>query len=126
MGASRRVLVLTMVVAAAVALSGCLVPRPPGEGTLRYRDLTFSGVTVTRDIQYGSAVNQSGATQALRLDLYRPTGDTLTRRPAIVFVHGGGFTGGDKASGVAPDMANHFARLGYVTVSINYRLISGS
>ena len=55
MGPSRRVLVLAMVVASAVVLSGCLVPRPPGDGSLRYRDLTFSGVTVTRDLQYGSA-----------------------------------------------------------------------
>jgi acetyl esterase/lipase len=113
-----------MVVAAAVVLSGCLVPRPPGDGSLRYRDLTFSGVTVTRDLQYGSAVNTRGVRQALLLDLYRPTDDTQTRRPAIVFAHGGGFSGGDKASGVSSDMANHFARLGYVTVSINYRLIT--
>ena len=117
--------VLAVLLAAAVVLSGCLVPRPPGEGSLRYRDLTFSGVTVTRDHQYGSAVNSSGATQALRLDLYQPTGDSQTRRPAIVFVHGGGFSGGDKAGGVSPDMATHFARLGYVAVSINYRLITG-
>ncbi len=37
-------------------------------------------------------------------------------------MHGGGFTAGDKASGAGK--ANYFARLGYVVVSINYRLLS--
>jgi dipeptidyl aminopeptidase/acylaminoacyl peptidase len=39
-----------------------------------------------------------------------------------VWVHGGGFTMGDKSSGRAK--ATFFARLGYVAVSINYRLLS--
>ena len=125
MGSSKRLLVLAMVAAGAVVLSGCLVPRPPGNGTLRYRDTVFSAVTVTSNLQYGSAVNSSGVNQALLLDLYQPTGDTLTSRPAIVFVHGGGFSGGDKARDVAPLMATEFAKRGYVTVSINYRLIAG-
>jgi acetyl esterase/lipase len=124
MGASKRLLVLATIAAAAVVLSGCLVPRPPGNAPLRYRDTVFSGVTLTSNLQYGSAVNQSGVNQALLLDLRQPTGDTRTSRPALVFVHGGGFSGGDKASGVAPDMATEFAKRGYVTVSINYRLIS--
>jgi acetyl esterase/lipase len=122
----KRTLTLAVLAVAGIVLSGCLVPRPPGDGKLRYRDQVFSTVTLMRDLQYGSAVNSTGATQALKLDLYQPTGDTRTSRPAIVFVHGGGFTGGDKASGVSPDMANYFAQLGYVTVSINYRLIEGS
>ena len=41
-----------------------------------------------------------------------------------MFVHGGGFSGGDKGSGPSADMARTYARHGYVTVSINYRLIS--
>ena len=94
MGSSKRLLVLAMVAAGAVVLSGCLVPRPPGNGTLRYRDTVFSAVTVTSNLQYGSAVNQSGVNQALLLDLRQPTGDNRTSRPAIVFVHGGGFSGG--------------------------------
>jgi acetyl esterase/lipase len=57
------------------------------------------------------------------LDLYRPTGDTQTQRPAIVWVHGGGFSAGDKSSGPSADLAQKFAKLGYVTVSINYRLL---
>ena len=106
----------------ATLLAGCTVPRPPGDGTLRYRDQVFSGVTATTDITYGSAPGADGNPVALKLDLYQPTGDTAAKRPALVWVHGGGFTMGDKSSGRA--RATFFARLGYVAVSINYRLLS--
>jgi para-nitrobenzyl esterase len=103
-------------------LAGCTVPRPPGDGPLRYRDQVFSGVTVTNDLTYGSAPDREGNPVTLTLDLYQPAGDQVARRPALVWVHGGGFTSGDKSSGRA--RASFFARLGYVAVSINYRLLS--
>ena len=106
----------------ATLLAGCTVPRPPGDGTLRYRDQVFSAATVTNDITYGSAPGADGNPVALKLDLYQPTGDTVAKRPALVWVHGGGFTAGDKSSGRSK--ATFFARLGYVAVSINYRLLS--
>jgi dipeptidyl aminopeptidase/acylaminoacyl peptidase len=106
----------------ATLLAGCTVPRPPGDGQLRYRDQVFAAATVTNDLTYGSAPGADGNPVALKLDLYQPTGDTLARRPAILWVHGGGFTSGDKSSGRA--RATFFARLGYVAVSINYRLLS--
>jgi acetyl esterase/lipase len=106
----------------AILLTGCTVPRPSGDGALRYRDQVFSSVTTTTDLTYGSAPDADGNPVALKLDLYQPTGDTIAKRPALVWVHGGGFTMGDKGSGRA--RATFFARLGYVAVSINYRLLS--
>jgi acetyl esterase/lipase len=106
----------------AALLTGCTVPRPPGDGTLRYRDQFFSGVTATTDITYGSAPDADGNPVDLKLDLYQPTGDSAAKRPALVWVHGGGFTMGDKSSGRG--RVTFFARLGYVAVSINYRLLS--
>lgn len=124
-GAVKRWAALAAALVVVVVLAGCTVPKPPGAAPLRYRDQVFSGATVTRDIQYGSATPQGAGTPiALKLDLYQPTGDTLTQRPAAVFVHGGGFSGGDKGGGPSADFANTFAKLGYVTVSINYRLIA--
>jgi len=104
---------------------------PPGPAPLRYRDLVFSGVSTTSNVVYGSAVNNSGQTVTLMLDIYQPTGDAVTARPAIVWVHGGSFCCGDKTSGEIVDEANTFARKGYFNVSINYRLeppgcVSGS
>ncbi len=119
-----RLAAIVAALLALAALAGCTVPRPAGEGTIRYRDPVFTNVTITRDLQYGSAPSQSGETVALKLDLYQPAGDTQTRRPVLVWAHGGGYSGGDKASGIPPDVGNTFARLGYVVASINYRLIS--
>jgi dipeptidyl aminopeptidase/acylaminoacyl peptidase len=113
---------LVALVLGATLLAGCTVPRPPGDGQLRYRDQVFGAATVTNDLTYGSAPGADGNPVALKLDLYQPTGDTIAKRPALVWVHGGGFTSGDKASGRA--RATFFARLGYVAVSINYRLLS--
>jgi dienelactone hydrolase len=109
--------------AAIVVTAGCTVPRPEGDEPLRYRDQIFTDVTVTPDLAYGSAPDAQGSPVTLRLDLYRPAGDPLISRPALVWVHGGGFSGGDKGNVVPVDAANSFARLGYVVVSINYRLL---
>jgi dienelactone hydrolase len=98
------------------------VHRPSGDGPLRYRDLVFTNVVRANDIQYGTASDSSGNPVALRLDLFRPAGDTATNRPAVIWVHGGGFAVGDKTSGA--NFATYFARLGYVTASINYRLLA--
>lgn len=109
---------------ALLALAGCTVPQPGGAGTIRYRDPVFANTTQTSNLQYGSAPDSNGHPVALMLDLYQPTGDVVTARPAIVFVHGGGYCCGDKGGGPSADLAQRFAHLGYVTVSINYRLLA--
>jgi predicted esterase len=115
---------LAVVAALAIALiTGCTVPRPPGDSPLRYRDQVFSAVGITSDLQYGQAPDSNGDPVDLKLDLYQPTGDTETLRPALVWVHGGSFSGGDKTNFVPTDVANTFAKMGYVVVSINYRLL---
>jgi predicted esterase len=106
----------------AALLAGCTLPRPPGDGTIRYRDAIFQSVNVTRDIVYGNAPDLQGNPVDLKLDLYRPAGDTVNERPVLIWVHGGGFTTGDKSSGAT--QATFFARRGYVSASINYRLLS--
>jgi carboxylesterase type B len=83
-----------------------------------------SAVTTTNNVTYGSAVNLSGQTITLQLDMYQPTGDTITSRPAIVWVHGGSFCCGSKTSPEIVDEATTFANLGFVSASINYRLES--
>jgi acetyl esterase/lipase len=122
--ARRRRLLGLVLVALVVVATGCNFHlRPiPGDAPLRYRDAVFANVTKTSDLTYGSALNQSGVTQDLKLDLYQPTGDTIDARPAIVWVHGGSFRSGSKASPEIVDQATTFARQGYVTVAINYRL----
>ena len=111
-------------IVAVVVVAGCTVPAPPGAAPLRYRDAVFANITQTSNLQYGSAPDSNGNPVALLLDVYQPTGDTVAQRPAIVWVHGGGYCCGDKSGGPSADLAQKFAHLGYVTVSINYRLLA--
>jgi len=57
-----------------------------------------------------------------KLDLYFPGGSSRADRPAVVFIHGGGFTGGDKAEYRSASVSADLARAGYVVVSCNYVL----
>jgi acetyl esterase/lipase len=89
----------------------------------RYRDAVFGQITVQTNVPYGQAVSRSTQLpEALLLDLYEPAGDTVTDRPAIVLVHGGGFVAGTKSDPNYVQIAETFARRGYVAVSIDYRL----
>lgn len=116
----RSASLLALFVIAAFAAGAC---DPPPSGPQRYLDPVF-GSTMVADLAYGSAVDEHGATETLKLDLFTPSGDTAPVRPAIVFVHGGGFVGGDKAG--LRNEAKAYADRGYVTVSINYRLREGA
>jgi acetyl esterase/lipase len=106
----------------AAVLAGCTLPRPAGEGTLRYVDPVTTQVNVTNDLTYGSAPDNAGNPVDLKLDLYQPAGDAVTQRPALIWVHGGGFFTGDKAD--VAGRAVYFAQRGYVVAAINYRLLA--
>ncbi|SHJ99061.1 alpha/beta hydrolase [Hymenobacter psychrotolerans] len=89
----------------------------------RYYQPIFPNVTVTSGVVYGSAINFLGATQPLAMDIYQPTGDTVSRRPVIIFAHQGGFVTGSRTDAYMVDVCTRLARLGYVTASIDYRLL---
>ncbi len=123
----------------------CGLTPPPGPAPLRYRDpvfryLAYSPHNCLEDPifipsscasnVYGSAPDNAGNPVTLTLDLYQPaTGlagaaaDTATQRPAIVLVHGGYFCKGGAGSYPLPTLINTYGRMGFVVVSINYRLL---
>lgn len=107
---------------ALLALGLVLALAVPAGAAKRYRDQVFDKIKTRADLVYGSAP-VDGVAQELDLDLYKPKGDRARKRPAIVWVHGGGFANGDKRSDSAAEFARSFAHKGYVTVSINYRLL---
>ncbi len=74
------------------------------------------GVTVELDIAYREG------NDAWKLDLAMPSKKSDEPRPAIVFIHGGGWVGGDKRAGPFIGHALQYAAKGYVCVSVNYRL----
>lgn len=57
-----------------------------------------------------------------KLDLARPKVASSKPQPAIVFIHGGGWRGGDKGGGQWRSLPLEYASRGYVCVSVNYRL----
>lgn len=88
----------------------------------RFKNEVFTSIDSLKNIQYGQSTNIKGASEKLLLDLYLPSADTLKKRPLIVFIHGGGFENGDKGTGYPIDYATGFAKRGYASSSINYRL----
>jgi acetyl esterase/lipase len=77
-------------------------------------------VTVLRDVPYKSGEGLSeGERGRCKLDVYLPAekGDW----PVMVWFHGGGLTGGDKAKGTEL-VARYWAQQGVAVVSANYRL----
>lgn len=88
----------------------------------RYHDFVFPAADVTSNIVYGNNQDWSGANKVLKLDVYQPQGDTASLRPLLIFAHGGSFVGGSKSDAAIVSICTDFAKLGYVTASIDYRL----
>jgi acetyl esterase/lipase len=87
----------------------------------RFFQPVFPAVTVTSGVVYGSAAGVFG-TQPLLMDVYQPTGDATAQRPVIIVAHQGGFVTGSRTESYMVSICTQFARLGYVTASIDYRL----
>ncbi len=103
------------------AISSLLTAQSPC-ATGRYSTDTFTSVTTTSGIVYGSNITAGGTTQSLTMDIYQPAGDVATNRPLIIWAHGGSFIGGSSTDGDVVTLSQRFAKKGYVCVSINYRL----
>lgn len=79
----------------------------------------------TLNVVYGTAVNFMGQTDTLRMDIYQPiceAGLYNQPRPLMLIIHGGAFLAGSKDEASITDLCKQFARRGYVTAAINYRL----
>ncbi len=93
------------------------------DGRQRYLDTVFDSIEIQQDIVFGESITHAGKKEALLLDIYTPANDPLKNRPAILWIHGGGFRlQNDKSQSYIVEMATRFARRGYVCVSINYRV----
>lgn len=82
----------------------------------RYRSEIFNDVMIT-------SVFYSDIHTSLQMDVYQPLGDTFFQRPVIIFAHAGQFLNGNASSDpAAVEFCTRFAKRGYVTCSIDYRL----
>ncbi len=91
--------------------------------TGRYISPIFGNVTLTTNVQYGSAApHNSTNLSPLALDIYEPTGDTAALRPLVICIYGGSFIGGSKEAQDIRKWCDTLANLGYITVAHNYRV----
>jgi acetyl esterase/lipase len=76
-------------------------------------------IVTQQDVPYGKA----GA-HPLLLDVYEPAAPSPGLRPAVILIHGGGWTSFDKTT--MRGMGTFLARSGYVAFSVDYRLMHGA
>jgi hypothetical protein len=87
---------------------------------MRYRTEVFTEVDATLAQKFGEGTTIAGNFQELFLDVYEPAGDEVAMRPLLILAFGGSFISGERAD-MAP-LCEAYARMGYVAVSIDYRL----
>lgn len=61
--------------------------------------------------------------KSLQLDIYKPI-NLVKPSPLLVFIHGGGWTGGKRSDYLVYLLA--FAKKGYITATVSYRLVKDS
>ncbi len=93
------------------------------QGCDEFRYLNEIATTTSKvTVQFGENVNGLGLDEVLEMDIYTPDGDSRTDRPVIIYAFGGSFIGGSRAE--VSGFCERYARKGYVTAAIDYRLYS--
>ena len=88
------------------------------------REQALSGSSSVPDnVELRENVAYREGNEKWKIDLMLPKNREGKLCPVIVFIHGGGWRNGDKASGVFRDYPLEYASRGYVCASINYRLV---
>lgn len=91
----------------------CLLAIAPG---LRAEN----GIVLKSDIAF------LGADRGEKLDAYLPSAEFPRPRPAVIFIHGGGWSGGSKSDARSREFCTALAERGYVAFSIDYLLNKAS
>jgi acetyl esterase/lipase len=109
--ATWRLALVAVLVSAGLALSTAASAQSAATPTAAKR------IVVLDDIAY-----RSGPSSSWRLDLAMPEGFGPSPKPAIVIIHGGGWTAGSRRARPYRSMLTEYALKGYVTLSVGYRL----
>lgn len=92
----------------------------------RYKDRVFTETVIQKDLSYASAEHPGIKDTYYLFDLYEPKADESTKRPLIIWMHGGGFTFGSKKAAGIQLWCEDFALRGYVSAGLNYPLSKSS
>jgi len=82
----------------------------------RYSEFSFDEIN-TETYTYATKDGEN-----LKFDIYLPAGDSDMERATLIYVHGGGFSSGERDSEKIKQFCNQLAGYGYVVASISYRL----
>jgi hypothetical protein len=81
------------------------------------QDSVFKAISIAKNIPC-----REGSSPAWVLDMALPANPAGRLRPAIVIVHGGGWSAGSKSDPVYQKLMLDYALKGYVKINVNYRL----
>jgi acetyl esterase/lipase len=109
----RRLFALLLVAAVGVPVVG---QERPAKAKAQAEAPLPESVSAERDVEYAKAGDYS-----LKLDVFKPKEAAASARPCVVWIHGGGWQGGDKSSG-GRLLASLVGSGNYVGVSVGYRL----
>jgi acetyl esterase/lipase len=105
-------LLLTALLSGTLAFA--LPPQAANTAAQQISEGLQSDVSVEQNVFYSST------DPALRLDVYKPAGPATAPRPAVVLIHGGGWTSFDKST--MRGMGDFLARHNYVAFAVDYHL----
>ena len=90
----------------------------------RYLEEIFE-VEVETWVEFGENYNDlwgAPSMQQLYMDVYQPVGDEIENRPLAIFLFGGAYMFGNRTSVDIVALCEGYAKRGYVTAAIDYRL----
>lgn len=114
-----------------------------GAQPFRYSAIVFEKSDTLKNVEYAKApwlnnpiallseynIYEGEAKTELRplyMDIFTPSGDSVIQRPTIIFMHSGGFLLGTRHNDDMLALCDSFARRGYVTATIDYRIGMGA
>jgi acetyl esterase/lipase len=117
-----------------LCLLGAVVPAQAQNANLacgngRYINNLFPDPpAITAGVVFGYNSSRNYASGALtpvtlKLDVYEPAGDVAAQRPLIILAFGGAFISGSRQDADIVAICQEFARKGYVTAAIDYRIL---
>jgi len=112
-------------------------------GQLRYTETIFPQADTLKNVKFavadclnsklslaaGYEIHDGESTTescSLYMDIFTPNGDSVVKRPAILFAFSSGFITGSRHNQDMVAFCDSFARRGYVTATFDYRLGIGS
>ena len=91
----------------------------------RYNSDVFTDLDSIKGGTYGTAIDYQSNSQTLLFDFFEPANDTVSKRPFILYIHGGGFNSGSRSLLSVQLLCKRMAMKGYAVATIDYRLEPG-